>query len=120
MANHSTDSRPNTAPLWGTKIQSILTKLLEHGEYALMSSKDLSAAFNVINVDLLIKRLNIQGLPNYIVKLIEICKIKDSIVLAKIPEILMYIFVLLELSKGQYCAQYYTPCLSHRYLTWPK
>ena len=64
-ANHSTC-------LAGQRLQSILTKALEKGEYALMSSIDLSAAFDVVNVDLLLKRLNILGLPNDVIDLIRI------------------------------------------------
>ena len=37
-----------------------------------MSSIDLSAAFDVVNVKLLLKRLKIIGLPNDIIDLIEI------------------------------------------------
>jgi hypothetical protein len=41
-----------------TDIQS-----LDRSEYAMMSSLDLSAAFDVVNVFLLIKRLTIISLP---------------------------------------------------------
>ena len=37
-----------------------------------LASIDLSAAFDIIDVDLLIKRLVILGLPNDVVNLIEI------------------------------------------------
>ena len=37
-----------------------------------MASLDLGSAFDVVNIDLLIKRLTIIGLPNDVVKLIEI------------------------------------------------
>ena len=64
-AKHSTS-------LAGQKLQAIITKSLEKGEYALMSSIDLSAAFDVVNVELLIKRLRIIGMPNDVIELITI------------------------------------------------
>ena len=43
-------------------IQSKLAQLLEDNNYAIMASLDLSAAFDVVNKDLLITRLQIMGL----------------------------------------------------------
>ena len=43
-----------TAP---RKLQSILAKAVDDGNFALMASLDLSSAFDVVNVDLLLKRL---------------------------------------------------------------
>jgi hypothetical protein len=37
-----------------------------------MSSLDLSSAFDVVNIDLLLKRLTIVGLPNDVIALIEV------------------------------------------------
>ena len=56
----------------GLTIQSILSHALDQNKYSLMSSIDLSAAFDVVNVKLLIKRLKIIGLPNDVIELIEI------------------------------------------------
>ena len=56
----------------GLTLQSILTRALDEDNYAVMSSIDLSAAFDVVNIKLLLKRLNIIGLPKDIIKLIEI------------------------------------------------
>ena len=56
----------------GLTLQSILTRALDQNKYAIMSSIDLSAAFDVVNTKLLIKRLKIIGLPNDVVELIEI------------------------------------------------
>ena len=56
----------------GLTLQSILARALDQDNYAIMSSIDLSAAFDVVNVKLLLKRLQIIGLPNDIIKLIEI------------------------------------------------
>ena len=39
----------------GLTIQSILTRALDRNNYALMASIDLSAAFDVVNINLLIK-----------------------------------------------------------------
>ena len=56
----------------GLTLQSILTRALDNDNFAIMSSIDLSAAFDVVNVKLLLKRLNIIGLPKDVIKLIEI------------------------------------------------
>jgi hypothetical protein len=63
-SNHSTMTA-------GLKIQSVIARALNDDEYALMASLDLSSAFDVVNVDLLIKRLNIMGLPSDIICLIN-------------------------------------------------
>ena len=55
----------------GMKLQSVIAKALDDDEYALMSSLDLSSAFNVVNVQLLIKRLKIIGIPNDIISLVD-------------------------------------------------
>ena len=60
---HST----NTA---GLKLQSILARALNGDEYALMATLDLSSAFDVVDVELLIKRISILGLPNDMISLI--------------------------------------------------
>ena len=39
-------------------------------EYVAVASLDLSAAFDVVNVDLLLKRLKIMGMPEDLVKLL--------------------------------------------------
>jgi hypothetical protein len=45
------------------------SRALDSGEYVLVSSLDLSSAFDVVNVKLLIKRLGFIGLPNDLIKL---------------------------------------------------
>jgi hypothetical protein len=40
--------------------------------YVAMSSLDLSAAFDLVNLDLLIKRLRIMGIPDDLLKLLEV------------------------------------------------
>jgi hypothetical protein len=52
-------------------IQSKLAQLLEDNNYAIMASLDLSAAFDVVNKDLLITRLKIMGLSINFVHIIE-------------------------------------------------
>ena len=45
---------------------------LDDNNYVALASLDLSAAFDIVNVALLIKRLQIMGLPPDVVRLIEI------------------------------------------------
>ena len=56
----------------GLIIQSILSCSLDSNNYAPMASIDLSAAFDLVNIKLLIKRLKIIGLPADVVQLIEL------------------------------------------------
>ena len=54
-----------------SKLQSILARALDDDNYALMATLDLSSAFDVVNVELLLKRLKIMGLPSDIVFLVS-------------------------------------------------
>ena len=56
----------------GLKIQSLIARALDEDNYALMASLDLSAAFDVVNIRLLIKRLKIMGLPEDVIELIKV------------------------------------------------
>ena len=56
----------------GLTIQSVLSHALDNNEYSMMASIDLSAAFDVVNIGLLLKRLKILGLPNDVIELIKI------------------------------------------------
>ena len=56
----------------GLTIQSLLSRALDQNKYSLMSSIDLSAAFDVVNVKLLLKRLQIIGLPSDVIRLIKV------------------------------------------------
>ena len=56
----------------GLAIQSALARALDLGEFALLTNLDLSSAFDVVNVNLLLKRMRISGLPGDVVKLVEI------------------------------------------------
>ena len=67
---HGFKTKHSTATA-GLKIQSVIARALNDGEYALMSTLDLSSAFDVVNIELLLKRLRIMGLPSDIVLLIS-------------------------------------------------
>ena len=53
-------------------MQSLIARSLDEDGYVLMASINLSAAFDVINIDLLIKRLTILGLPRGVISLIKV------------------------------------------------
>ena len=55
----------------GLLLQSLIARALDDDCYVALASIDLSAAFDVVNVGLLIKRLRILGLPNDVITLIE-------------------------------------------------
>ena len=48
----------------GLVIQSMIARALDDGEFVAMASLDISSAFDVVDVPLLLKRLRIIGLPN--------------------------------------------------------
>ena len=52
-------------------LQTILARALDDGNYAIMASLDLSAAFDVVNVGLLLKRMKIVGIPDDIIELVK-------------------------------------------------
>ena len=52
-------------------LQSMIARAINEGKYGLVSSLDLSSAFDVVNIDLLLKRLKIVGLPSDIIDLIS-------------------------------------------------
>ena len=62
--NHS------TAKL-GLLFQSLISNALDKNHYALMASLDLSAVFDVVNIGLLNKRMDIIGIPADMVSLIN-------------------------------------------------
>ena len=55
-----------------TKLQSLIARALDEDDFVLLASLDLSAAFDVVNIDLLLKRLKVVGLPKDVVDLVEI------------------------------------------------
>ena len=68
---HGFKRNRSTATL-GLQLQSLIARALDDDNYALMASIDLSAAFDVVNVDLLIHRLTVFGLPADLGGLIKI------------------------------------------------
>ncbi len=53
------------------KLQMEIAKVMDNDMYVAVASLDLSAAFDVVNIDLLIKRLQIIGLPKDIILLLK-------------------------------------------------
>ena len=51
-------------------LQSVLARALDENKFALMASLDLSSAFDVVNVKLLLKWLRLLGLPDDIISLV--------------------------------------------------
>ena len=56
----------------GLALQSLISRALDDDNYVSMASIDLSAAFDVVDVPLLIKRMIIMGLPTDVVKLVQL------------------------------------------------
>ena len=55
----------------GKELQSILSQAMDRGDYAAVASLDLSAAFDVINVPELLRRLTKMGIPPDVVCLLS-------------------------------------------------
>ena len=51
---------------------SQISRALDNEEYVIVASLDLSSAFDLVNIDLLIKRLKIVGLPKDVIDLISV------------------------------------------------
>jgi hypothetical protein len=56
---------------------SLIARAIDDEEYVVVASIDLSSAFDLVNVNLLLKRLLIIGLPNNVVSLIAVWLKKD-------------------------------------------
>jgi hypothetical protein len=56
----------------GLTLQSIIAREMDMDSYVACSSLDLSAAFDLVNLDLLVKRLIIMGIPDDVIQLLEI------------------------------------------------
>ena len=54
------------------ELQNLIARALDEDKLVLLASLDLSSAFDIVNVDLLIKRLRILGLPKDVIDLINI------------------------------------------------
>ena len=66
------DKKSKSTATAGLLLQSLISRATDANNYVLMASLDLSAAFDLVNVNLLIKRLRIIGLPMDLIKLIEV------------------------------------------------
>ena len=69
-SQHGFKSKHSTATASLT-LQSLIASALDGDNFAIMASLDLSSAFDVVNVELLLKRLRIIGIPNDLVDLIS-------------------------------------------------
>ena len=69
--NMASKKNKSTATL-GIQLQSIIARALDEDNHCIMASIDLSSAFDVVNISLLLKRLRVVGLPADLVALIEI------------------------------------------------
>ena len=56
----------------GMILQTLISSHVDLNEYVMMASLDLSAAFDIVDLKLLVKRLKIIGLPKDVVDLIEV------------------------------------------------
>ena len=68
---HGFKKNRSTATL-GLEIQSLIARALDENNHVLMASIDLSSAFDVVNIELLLKRLRLLGMPVVLVELIEV------------------------------------------------
>ena len=55
----------------GALLQSVIARAASNKCYVLMASLDLSMAFDLVNTELLVKRLRIMGMPKDIIQLIR-------------------------------------------------
>ena len=67
---HGFKKNKSTATV-GCLLQSLIARAADDNCYVIMASLDLSMAFDMVNVELLVKRLKIMGMPNDIVILIK-------------------------------------------------
>ena len=63
--------RKHSTSTLSAELLSQISRALDDEEYVIMASLDLSSAFDLVNIDLLIKRLKKVGLPSDIVNLIS-------------------------------------------------
>ena len=54
----------------GLAIQSLIARAIDNDEYFILGSLDLSAAFDVVNRNLLFERMKIMGLPQDVINLV--------------------------------------------------
>ena len=56
----------------GLTLQSLIAREMDTNGFAAMASLDLSAAFDLVNLDLLLRRMRRMGIPEDVVKLLEV------------------------------------------------
>ena len=56
----------------GLQLQTLISRAVDGDMYALMASLGLSAAFDVVNIELLLQRLNVIGLPPDVIDLVSV------------------------------------------------
>ena len=71
QGQHGFKRNKSTSTL-SAELLSMISRSLDDDEFVLVSSLDLSSAFDVVNVNLLIKRLTILGLPDDVISLIKV------------------------------------------------
>jgi hypothetical protein len=54
------------------ELQSILARALDNDQFDLVASLDLSSAFDMVNIPLLLKRMSIIGLPHDVIELVRV------------------------------------------------
>ena len=54
------------------ELQSIIARALDKDEFVLVASLDLSSAFDMVNIPLLLKRMRIIGLPHDVIDLVRV------------------------------------------------
>jgi hypothetical protein len=70
VGQHGFKKKRSTSTL-SVDLQSIIARALDSDEYALVASLDLSAAFDIVNIELLLIRLKRIGLPKDVIELIK-------------------------------------------------
>ena len=55
----------------GALLQSIIARAADENCFVIMASLDLSMAFDLVNTELLVKRLKVMGMPNDLINLIR-------------------------------------------------
>ena len=90
---HGFKKNQSTSTL-SVELQSIISRALDKDEYVLVASLDLSSAFDVVNIELLIKRMKIIGLPNDIIELVKVW-LKDRLYYVNLNGNNSYLFDLL-------------------------
>jgi hypothetical protein len=54
------------------ELQSIIARALKNDDYVFVASLDLSTAFDVVNVELLLKRMRIISIPDDVIELANV------------------------------------------------